>query len=91
MQDKTIKPGDATIVQPGESKSYWQPVPANGFVQCILNSKTVTSNAEFSMGTQTVAPGCRVREHSHDQHEEVIFFLSGEGVVTLDGEEAPAV
>ncbi len=87
MSDQTDTLSDRHIFQPGESPSFWQPVPANGFVQCILNSKTINSESRFSMGTQTVAAGGYVREHSHSDHEEVIHFLSGEPIVTLDGEE----
>lgn len=76
-----------------DGDSFWQPVPANGFVRCLLNSRQVDAHTRFSMGTQTVAPGgCYVRRHSHDRHEEIIFFLSGEGRIELDdgAEEHPA-
>ena len=86
----TEKFGETKIIQPEEAASFWQPVPANGFVRCILNPKTINSDAAFSMGTQTVAPGCYVREHTHDRHEEVIHFLSGEPIVSLDGVETKA-
>ena len=82
--------GDARIFGPEEAASFWQPVPANGFVRCILNPKTIKSDTAFSMGTQTVAPGCYVREHTHDRHEEVIHFTSGEPIVSLDGVESKA-
>jgi quercetin dioxygenase-like cupin family protein len=83
--------GMARVVQPGEARSFWQPVPANGFVECLLDSSTVTSDTPFAMGRQTVAPGCHVREHTHDRHEEIIHFVSGTGVVLLEGVEHPAV
>jgi gentisate 1,2-dioxygenase len=37
------------------------------------------------MGTQTVDPGCHVREHLHDANEEVIFVLAGEGEAHIEG------
>ena len=37
------------------------------------------------MGTQTVAPGCFIREHPHAREEEVIFVLAGKGVARIDG------
>jgi len=88
MKSPAERLGDAKIFQSEDAQSYWQPVPANGFVRCILNSKTVDSDNAFSMGTQTVAPGCYVREHTHDRHEEVVHVVSGDAIVKLDGEES---
>src|SRR5262245_43548506 len=56
--------GHAVVVQPDERASYWQPVPASGHADPTL----VPANTRFgglSMGYQTIAPGGRVREHSH--------------------------
>ncbi len=39
----------------------------------------------IGLGTQTIPPGCHVREHLHDRNEEVLFFLSGRGRAVLDG------
>src|ERR671933_2672765 len=83
------KIGDARIVAPDEGDSHWQPVPANGYVRNILSSRTVKSELDFALGTQTVAPGCFIREHTHDRNEEIIFVLSGKGFVRLDGDEHP--
>ncbi|WP_235691942.1 cupin domain-containing protein [Elioraea tepida] len=83
--------GMAVIVQPHEARSFWQPVPANGFVECYLDPSNVTSDTPFAMGRQTVAPGCHVREHVHDRHEEIIHFIAGEATILLDGVEHPAV
>jgi hypothetical protein len=57
------------IVGPNEGDFYWQPVPANGFIRNILSQATTGSDANFSIGTQTVAPGCFVREHTHAREE----------------------
>ncbi len=81
--------GGARIVPPEGVRSFWQPVPANGFVRCLLDDQSVTSRTPFAMGTQTVAPGCHVREHTHDRHEEIIYILSGTCIIKLDGEEQP--
>lgn len=72
-------PPHVVVRQPGEAPSYWQPVPANGFVRCLLDHATTSASTPFAMGTQTVDPGCHVREHVHDPNEEVIFVLSGAG------------
>lgn len=77
------------IVQPAEGRSFWQPVPANGFVRVLLSSAEIGSEAPFAMGTQTVDPGCYVREHVHPENEEVIFVLEGEGTALIEGREHP--
>jgi len=74
------------VVQPGEGREFWQPVPANGFVRCLLASQDFDAQTAFAMGTQTVAAGCFVREHLHPDNEEVIFVLQGTGEALLDGE-----
>ena len=83
------QPGKAVVLGPTDGKSYWQPKPANGFVRTLLNSESLGSSAVFSSGTQTIDPGCWVREHFHDQHEEIIFIFEGEGIAKVDGLEHP--
>ncbi|MBR0656906.1 cupin domain-containing protein [Plastoroseomonas arctica] len=78
-------PAPLVIVQPGEARSFWQPVPANGFVQCLLESGAIGAETPFAMGTQTVDAGCFVREHQHPANEEVILVLEGRGEALLDG------
>ena len=53
------------VVQPGEGESYWQPVPANGFVEVAV-AQGDGSGARFDTGIQEVAPGGHVRRHAHD-------------------------
>jgi quercetin dioxygenase-like cupin family protein len=79
--------GEVRVIGPEEAPSYWQPVPANGFVRCILSGKEL--GVGFSMGTQTVATGCMVREHTHDRHEEVIHLTAGRGFARIEGEDVP--
>jgi quercetin dioxygenase-like cupin family protein len=76
--------GDQLVVQPGEAASYWQPVPANGHVEVRLAPDLVRMAQPFGLGTQTVPPGCHVREHLHDKNEEVIVCLAGSGEAVLD-------
>lgn len=77
-------------IQPGTTPSYWQPKPANGHATVLLaGSQTVSGNV--SMGTQTIAPGCFVREHAHAENEELIFVLSGQGLVVAEDREHPMV
>jgi quercetin dioxygenase-like cupin family protein len=81
--------GDARVFGPDEGDSFWQPVPANGYIRNLIGKKSVNSAHNYSIGTQTVAPGCFIREHTHDRNEEVIFVVEGKGFVRLDGEKLP--
>lgn len=83
--------GDLLVVQPGDGASYWQPVPANGHIEVLLAPDIVRMAQPFGMGTQTVAPGCHVREHLHDKNEEVIVVLSGSGEAELETGTHPMV
>ena len=89
MDDKTQRSGGFRIVGPDEGPSYWQPVPANGFVRNIVSQAATGSRSNFSIGTQTVAPGCMIREHTHDRNEEVIFVIEGEGFARMEGVDHP--
>jgi quercetin dioxygenase-like cupin family protein len=80
----------AIVIQPGEGPSYWQPVPANGHADPML----FPANTKFdglSMGFQTIAPGSRVREHSHPDQVELQICFRGEGRVMVDGVSHPLV
>ena len=82
--------GHAVVVQPDQGPSYWQPMPANGHA----DPKLVPANTGFetlSMGYQTIAPGGRVREHSHGDQVELQICFRGRGRVVVDGESHPLV
>ena len=83
----TVK-GRAVVVQPGEGPSYWQPVPANGHADPRL-TPAVTGFDTLSMGYQTIAPGGRVREHSHGDQVELQICFRGRGRVVVDGTSHP--
>lgn len=82
--------GHAVVVQPGEGPSYWQPVPANGHADPALYP-AVTRFPGLSMGYQTIAPGGRVREHSHGDQVELQICFRGGGRVMVDGVAHPLV
>ena len=86
--DQVIR-GATHVIGPDEAPSFWQPVPANGFVRNILNQKKAGGEADFSLGTQTVAPHCFIREHTHSRNEEVIHVIEGRGVARIDGVDHP--
>jgi len=85
MSDAERIRGHALVVQPTEGPSYWQPVPARGHA----DPKLYPANTRFdglSMGFQTIAPGCRVRQHSHGNQIELQICFRGSGRVVVDGE-----
>ena len=82
--------GRATIVHPGEGASFWQPVPANGHADPMLTPAN-TGYDGLSMGYQTIAPGSRVREHSHGDQIELQICFRGRGRVVVDGVSHPLV
>jgi hypothetical protein len=54
--------GEIRVVGPGDAKEFWQPVPANGHIAIHLAPGLVPMDIPLGLGTQTVAPGCYVRE-----------------------------
>ena len=76
--------GRAVVVQPNEGPSYWQPVPANGHADPRLTPDQ-TGFPQLAMGYQTIAPGGRVREHSHGDQVELQICFRGHGHVLVDG------
>ena len=83
MSDERIR-GHAVVMQPGEGPSYWQPVPASGHADPMLYPENTRFPA-LAMGFQTVAPGGRVREHSHGDQIELQICFRGRGRVVVDG------
>ena len=82
--------GRAVVLQPDEGPSYWQPVPANGHADPRL-TPALTGFDTLSMGYQTIAPGGRVREHSHGDQVEIQICFRGRGHVVVDGVDHPLV
>ena len=83
MTSATMTHKKSRAVQPGEGESYWQPLPANGFVELALTQADNTNGPGFDVGIQEVAPDCSVREHVHDHHEEVNIVLEVDVTVTV--------
>src|SRR5205807_7164889 len=82
--------GRATVIQPSEGDSFWQPVPANGHADPKLTPANTRYDA-LSMGYQTIAPQSRVREHSHGDQVELQICFRGRGRVVVDGVSHPLV
>ena len=43
----------------------------------------------FVAGTTEIHPGSQLPEHSHEEAEEIMFFISGKGQAVLDGDVKP--
>ncbi|HVY00275.1 MAG TPA: cupin domain-containing protein [Pseudorhodoplanes sp.] len=87
MPETEAEQGEVRIVAPGEGDNYWQPVPANGHISVRVAPHLVAMMSPFALGTQTVPPGCYVREHLHPHHDEVLHFISGKGKAVIEGTE----
>lgn len=88
IASSTDKPASQfLLVRAEEAESYWQPVPANGFVSIHVAPHLVKMDMPVAVGTQTVGKGSYVREHAHDNNEEVLYFVRGKGKVVIDGEQ----
>jgi quercetin dioxygenase-like cupin family protein len=85
MSDRDAVRGHAVVVQPESGPSYWQPVPANGHADPALHP-AVTRFEGLSMGYQTIAPGGRIREHSHGDQVELQICFRGRGRVIVEGQ-----
>lgn len=79
--------GDVLVLKPDEGDTWWQPVPANGHVTVRVAPDRVAMEHPLALGTQTVPPGCHVREHAHDRNEEVIHVIAGNGKAVVEGVE----
>ena len=90
MGEQDAVRGHAVVVQPGGGPSFWQPIPANGHADPALHP-AVTRFEGLSMGYQTVAPGGRIREHSHGDQIELQICFGGRGRVVVDGVSHPLV
>ncbi len=82
----TAAKGPILFNGPEKTESYWQPVPANGHIDVLLAPHKVAMDWPFAMGTQTVAPGGYIREHSHENNEEALYILEGKGRAVVEGE-----
>jgi mannose-6-phosphate isomerase-like protein (cupin superfamily) len=85
---KTPK-GATLVVQPGEGRSFWQPLPANGYAEVHVSKDSDPRIEGFSSGIQVIAPGSHIREHQHGVEQELLFFFEGTGKVRVNGVEYP--
>jgi len=81
--------GRAVVMQPEDGPSYWQPIPANGHADPKLYPAR-TGFAGHAMGFQTIAPGSRVREHSHGDQVELQICFRGRGRAVVTASATPS-
>lgn len=75
----------AHVVRPDEAESFWQPVPANGYVEVRVSHRMDPTITNLSTGIQVIAEGCYIREHVHPNEDELLFFWEGTGEAVIDG------
>ncbi|MBR1177012.1 cupin domain-containing protein [Bradyrhizobium sp. KB893862 SZCCT0404] len=80
--------GETFVMAPDEGESYWQASPTDGYVTAKVTPFN-SSIYHYSMGTQLLEPGARVREHGHKQLDEVLIAVKGTGTIRVDGVEQP--
>ena len=77
--------GAVVVCGADAGRSFWQPVPANGYAEVKLSPRDNPGVRGFSAGVQTIAPGGHVREHAHAREAEILFFFAGTGRVEANG------
>ena len=58
-------------------ESYWQPKPANGYIEIRVSPDHYPQAEGVEQGVQVVAPGGYVREHQHNDQQELILVYEG--------------
>lgn len=74
------------VVRPDEGESFWQPVPANGWVELRVSHRRDPRITNLATGIQVIAPNSFIREHVHPAQDELLFFFEGWGEAWIDGE-----
>ena len=57
---------------------------ANAFFRRVLST-----GANAQVVVMSIAPGGEIGEETHEHVDQVLAFVQGEGVATLDGQESP--
>ena len=57
---------------------------ANAFFRQVLST-----GANAQVVVMSIAPGGEIGEETHEHVDQVLAFVQGEGVATLDGQESP--
>lgn len=78
--------GQSLIVAKDEGDAHWQGPTANGYVITKLSPRNLKTNA-FALGIQVLPAGCAISEHAHKNHEEILFALTANGSIAVNGEK----
>lgn len=62
-------------------------VAQDGAVVREIVSPRNSSAKNQSLAEVTIPPGTTIQEHYHEKAEEIYYIVSGEGLMTIDGEQ----
>jgi mannose-6-phosphate isomerase-like protein (cupin superfamily) len=74
------------VVGKDEGDSFWQPKHAGGYITIKVSPWNI-DDTRHTIFMQELPPGGIVREHYHEDHEEIFIGLAGKGVVTMEDKE----
>lgn len=75
----------AQIARPGERRTY--PIAGGkGQVTILFDRELTGGDASAYVGWVVAQPGVEVPEHVHPGEAELLYFLAGEGIMTVAGE-----
>ena len=77
------------VIAPGEGEVLEQRGPTAGRITILIDPLN-TGETNLCALIQTLNPGAAVPVHRHERAEQVLYFLSGRGMGSLDGAEIDA-
>jgi mannose-6-phosphate isomerase-like protein (cupin superfamily) len=78
------------VRQPDAGELIEMSGPTAGNIRILIDPKSTNEDTAVCTLIQTLDPGAAVPVHYHQSADQVLYFLSGEGVVSILGQEAPA-
>jgi len=78
------------VQQPGDGEVIQMHGPIAGTITLLVDPKSLGGETGLCTLIQTLDQGAAVPPHRHDSAEQVLFFLDGEGLVSLSGNDVPA-
>ena len=73
------------FVPPGAGEQYWQPQPADGWIEVLSSPRMPGAPDGFSAGLQEIPPLGKIREHAHPAQTEIFWVVAGRCLARLDG------
>jgi quercetin dioxygenase-like cupin family protein len=78
------------VRQPGEGELIQMHGPTAGSIRLLVDPKNSGESAGMCTLIQTLDRGAAVPMHRHDKAEHELYFLDGNGVVSVLGADLPA-